>query len=203
MESPRDCLSPEELIRRRRLRCQIVTPSISADRLLTLIYLNVFRGLSWNIQILGLDAELMCVDDYPSPFLPCSPTASSSITKLPAGLRPTSLQESIDHHPYIDIFPCPQMRNNIIQISLNDEEEERLCVDLMGLSGGISEEERPVGGENRVGVTVWGDPWDIRNWEISSYMVDKWPQMFIGCLELQTATNRRRVARGWKALYFA
>lgn len=198
------CMSPEELVRRRRLRCQSSAASITADNLLTLIYLNVFRGLTWNIHILGLDSEQMCIDEYPSPFLPCSPTATSAITKLPPGLRPTPLQLTVEHHPYIDIFPCPILRDNLLRYPFfGNEEEEQLCIDLMGLSEGVNEGDRPPEGENRIGATVWGDPWVIENWEVSRFLTVRWPWLLKGCFALEVATNRRRIARGWKAIRFA
>ena len=180
-------------------------PSPSADyRLLTLIYYNVFRGFHWNISILGLDPNQMYLDEYPSPFVPLSPTATSRITKLPPALRPTALQKNVAHHPFIDIFPCSVMRDNVLRRGLTDQEEDELCHDLLGLSEDRSEwlmlhaDEGP-----RTGVTLWGDPWDINNWEISEYMALKWNWLFTGATELMESTNIRRRARGWKEIRLA
>lgn len=90
-------------------------PPPGDHRLLTLIYYNVCRGLDWNIGILGLDPKHICLDDYPSPFIPLSPTATSKVTKLPQTLRPTTLQKCLAYHPFLDIFPCSFVRDKCPQ----------------------------------------------------------------------------------------
>lgn len=81
-------------------------------------------------------------------------------------------------------------------------EEDELCHDVLGLSGDGSDwlvlEEGP-----RTGATLWGDPWDIWNWELSEYMALKWKWIFMGSTELLESTNNRRGARGWKEIDFA
>lgn len=193
---------PEGVIHRQQLKCHSRNTPLPADHLLTLIYFNVFRGLTWNARILGLDAEKLLFDDLPSPFTPCSPTATSAITRLPAGLRPTSLQRSIDHHPCFDVLPCPRTRDNMIQDGMDSVEDE-LCIDLMGLSSTGDGFDLCLDEGSRTGITVWGDPWEIENWEISEYLATKWTWAFAGAFELEASTNQRRRARGWKTIYFA
>lgn len=174
-------------------------PKLPADNLLSLIYFNVLRALTMNISILGLDEVQICGDDvYPSPFLPLSPTASSAITRLPEALQPTELQKTVDHHAYIDIVPCPVLRDNALKQGWNDDDECELCLDSIGLA---IDEDGDDGG--RTGVAVWGDPWLVQSWEVSEYLVKKYPSLFRGCYELERATNLRREDRGWKLLQFA
>ena len=174
--------------------------TLADSRLLTLIYYNVFRGLHWNIDILGLDIRQMCRDDYPSPFTAMSPSATSAITKLPPTLCPTALQQEVAHHPCWDIFPCPVIRDNVLKRSIVVEDEE-LCEDVMGMTedgrGFLGFDEGP-----RTGCTLWGDPWDIRTWEVSEYIAMKWGWLFEGAFELQATTNARRRGRGWKEIQF-
>lgn len=182
--------------------CQRQSVAPADHRLLNLIYYNAFRGFYWNIEILGLDIVQMFRDEYQSPSTPLSPSASSAITRLPPSLHPTALQRQREHHPFLDIFPCPMFRDNVLQHYLLVDDDEGFRNDIMGFPeegsiGFLEFDEGP-----RIGCTLCGNPWEITNWEISEYVAKKWACLFKGAFELQASTNARRKKRGWKELDF-
>lgn len=184
---------------------------LHSDRLLTLLYYNLFRAFSWNVDILGLDFSQMTKEDYPSPFLLTLGSDGPTTRKLPRCLQPTEIQKNVYHHAGYDIFPCPIIRNNMIQYmgSLSEAEEDEFCLDMEGFnrsSCGVGTDPGPYSNleeGDRSGVTIWGDPWDLKSWEISEYIVLKHPWLVAGAIEAQIYTNARRRARGWKELHFA
>ncbi|KAH7118493.1 hypothetical protein EDB81DRAFT_873199 [Dactylonectria macrodidyma] len=131
----------------------------------TLTHLNVLRALGDNAAAL----------DSTSP-----------------GLRPTALQTTVRHHPWIDLFPVPQVRNCFIRISAGGYEDE-LCVDLVDVEE--SDEEKPK-------LIVWGNPSDPRAWEGTVPFLRKWGWVVRGCQELFDATNHWRETRGERKLRF-
>lgn len=164
---------------------------LPADHLLSLIYYNVYRGLLQNIAILGLDLDLMTTDEYPSPFLPMSPSASSAIASLPPQLMPTRLQKTMAHHPQWDIFPCPRLRDNALNYGEDRIDDLELCLDMVGsqsrLQGGSSDE---------AGVYIWGEPWQIDSWEVTESLLRKYHWLFKGSKGIEKSTNRWRRERG-------
>ena len=64
-----------------------------------------------------------------------------------------------------------------------------LCLDVLGLFHGYE-------GRECNGAMVWGDPWDLGNWEVSEGFVGKWGWLLKGCQELVEATNYWR-GRRW------
>lgn len=184
---------------------------LHSDRLLTLLYYNLFRTFSWNVEILGLDFSKIVKEDYPSPFLSILDSDGSAPRKLPKYLQPTEVQKKVYHHAGYDIFPCPIIRNNMIQRMevLSEEEEDELCLDTEGFNRsfrGIGADPGPyshLDEGDRSGITIWGDPWDLKSWEISEYVASKYPWLVAGAIEAQVYTNARRKARGWKELHFA
>ena len=85
--------------------------------------------------------------------------------RLPVGLRPTELQRSRAHHPWIDFFPSPVMRDNLLRV-LDEWDEEDLCTDIMGFWDGTS--------TGPCGLIVWGEPSVPGNWEVTEGFVRKW-----------------------------
>ncbi|KAF7712304.1 Uncharacterized protein PECH_003615 [Penicillium ucsense] len=190
--------------------------SPTSDHLLTLAKMNVFRAFGRNITIIGWDLDYLHDDDAISPFslqLPGpyqkqltsssttrSPSPSSSsgavdldtdYSNLPVSLRPTRLQKSIPHHPWLDFFPLPKMRDNLIQAG-DDWDDEALCHDIMGFWDNAS--------LSTPALLVWGDPWDIRNWELTEAFLKKWSWIVRGCPEIMDATNSWRRKRGEKLI---
>ncbi|KAM0434560.1 hypothetical protein ACHAPT_003656 [Fusarium lateritium] len=92
---------------------------------------------------------------------------------LTPDLRPTDLQLTFGHHPYVDVIPFKSFRDNIIKALLHDPpliDEGILCHDL--LAGGFT-----CWGSRRnpVGMSA-GVPWDARSWEPSIWFLLKYRQ---------------------------
>lgn len=173
--------------------------TLPADHLLTLVYYNVYKALATNIAVLGLDLNLMYSDDYPSPFTPMSPTATSSIHRLPSNLQPTLLQKSIDHHPQWDVIPDRVIRDNLLSCSKEDLDEDELCCDIIGgdLPGGWEDSSK-----GPSGFIVWGQPWDVGSWEVTERFARRWPQLLKNAVDTLQSTNKWRLSRGEVALDF-
>ncbi|CAG9942492.1 unnamed protein product [Clonostachys rosea f. rosea IK726] len=76
----------------------------------TLSRLNAFDALMRNAQILQIPVEALGSDDDDSPMLLTSrhSTGNQQISRqFPDHLRPTELQKSVPHHPWLDLFPFP------------------------------------------------------------------------------------------------
>jgi hypothetical protein len=158
------------------------------DHLLTLIQFNVFQALLRNTSALGFAMEWLN-EDALSPFNMTNPEPLD--ISCPPSLRPTSLQRTILHHPWLDLFPIPAMRDNILRAGDSFDDTE-LCMDLVEFWNSPSE---------RSGLIVWGDPWDLRNWEVSEEFLKKWAWVIKGCQELFQSTNYWRIKRGEKRLF--
>jgi hypothetical protein len=174
--------------------------SLSADHLISLVYYNVYRALLMNVNTLGLDINLMYTDDYPSPFLPMSPTATSRIRNLPPTLQPTELQKTMAHHPMWDIFPDPDIRDNILRYGEANIDDWQLCFDMVG-NGDYSTVEG-LNSQDKNGLIVWGEPWDPTGWEVTECFARKWPFLIRGAMTVQNATNHWRQLRGDDPLDF-
>lgn len=167
------------------------------DLLLTLVKFNVFRALMSNNFALGFTLDWLHGDAI-SPFqkrltlLHGRPhSAPTRPTRCPSHLRPTLLQQVVEHHPWIDLFPVPEMRDNILRAGAAYDDAP-LCRDLVDICGNPGE---------RSGLLVWGDPWDPRNWEVGEEFLKKWPWVIEGCWELFSATNYWRTRRGEGKLF--
>ncbi|PLB51989.1 hypothetical protein P170DRAFT_352882 [Aspergillus steynii IBT 23096] len=152
------------------------------DHLLTLTKFNVLRAFVDNMASLGLSIQEMGDDDI-SPFN----TPNNHDDIIPTSLSPTATQRSIPHHPWLDCFPFPGMRDNLVHAaeSFNDCE---LCTDIMDPSNGD------------VGMMVWGDPWLPQNWEVSELFVQKWSWVIEGFPEVLVHSNYWRDRRGLQKL---
>ena len=173
---------------------------LPADHLLTLVYYNVYRALIANVAILGLDLDLMVTDEYPSPFTPLSPTASSALLSLPPSLQPTSLQSSIAHHPQWDIVPDPAIRDNLLRKGEPNIDDVELCMDLIGSEARRSRHEAS---NEPAGCLVWGDPWSTDSWEVTEGFVKKYPWLFVGARHIEQSTNSWRMKRDEPLLRFS
>lgn len=170
---------------------------LPADHLLSLIYYNVYRGMLQNIAILGLDLNLMTTDEYPSPFLPMSQTASSAIAVLPPHLMPTKLQKTVAHHPQWDIFPDAQVRDNVLNYGEERIDDLELCLDMVGSQSRLHKQS-----SDEAGAYLWGAPWCIDSWEVTKTFLRKYHWMFKGSEGFAQSTNHWRRQRGVKALDF-
>lgn len=174
--------------------------TLPADHLISLVYYNVYRALISNVHLLGLDLNLMYNDDYPSPFLPLSPTSNSSIRRLPPTLEPTELQKTMAHHPMWDIFPDSEIRNNILRFGEEHIDDLQLCLDMVGDGQYVGLED--MDSQQTNGLIVWGEPWDPHGWEVTECFAHKWPFLIQGAVSVQESTNRWRLQRGETPLDF-
>ncbi|GKZ32807.1 hypothetical protein AbraIFM66950_002434 [Aspergillus brasiliensis] len=162
--------------------------SPQTDMLLNLSRINVLRAAYQNTVALGMTAEWLCQDDAVSIFSVYGPRRIPN--GIPQSLRPTALQRATPHHPWLDVFPFPTMRDNLIRAgdSLDDDE---LCHDLTAFWDTRSSD---------AALLVWGTPWDPRNWEVTEEFAKKWGAFLRGCPEILHSTNSWRLRRGEKPL---
>jgi hypothetical protein len=165
----------------------------TADHLMTLTKVNVFRAFAQNLRLIGW-SEYWMADDAISRFntaLPQDSRTPDELSCIPINLQPTRIQKTRPHHPWLDFFPSPKMRDNLIEAG-DDWNDEQLCHDIMGFWG-----ESGIDG----GLLVWGEPWDVRNWEMTESFLKKWQWVVRGCPELMNATNSWRARRGEKLIF--
>ncbi|KAJ1329739.1 DUF3425 domain-containing protein [Microdochium nivale] len=180
------------------------TGNPSADHRLRIIQLNTINGLTCNAAALGFTFDWLICETL-SPFGPPVPASrtigpSAALARpvhagvargAPRSLVPTALQKSLPHHPWLDLFPLPLMRDNLIIACtqhLSAEDEDRLFQDIME-SGGTTRSEW-------AGLGIWGDPWDPYSWEVSVPFLRRWGRLIQGCPELIVSTNHWRRQRG-------
>jgi hypothetical protein len=153
------------------------------DLLLTLIQFNVFRALFSNTFSLGFDLAWLN-EDAVSPFN----TTKSGVfgSTIPESLRPTKLQRTVTHHPWIDLFPLPEMRDNLL-LAGAEYDDAHICADIVEVADKS---------EDKVGLIVWGEPWDPYAWEASPQFLKKWAWVVKGCNSIIESTNYWRLRRG-------
>ena len=150
-----------------------------------LIQLNIINGLTRNAAALGFNFDwLIC--EVVSPFGSDRP---AGIAPVPETLAPTTMQLNTRHHPWVDLFPLPTLRNNLLAAAqvMEAEDEQELYNDVLEAGGGRRE---------WAGLVVWGEPWDPSSWEISFPFMQKWGWLLKGCPEILEATNHWRRQRG-------
>lgn len=157
--------------------------------LITLVQYNVLRGSITNMAILNI---LHQIPTECSSALSLPPSYDPPST-IPPSLYPTSIQLSIPHDSWMDVFPCKQMRDNLI-LNQGNYDPDDLCCDT---SGGLWEGFNDV--EMR-GLFIWGEPWSEEGWEVTEGFVKKWGWTLKGCTQLIQASNRWREARGEESL---
>lgn len=157
----------------------------AVDDLLTLIPFNMYRALLSNAQALGYDLEEIGPDVAISQFY----NTNRRDWKFPPSLHPTKIQCEISHHPWLDLFPIPRMRDNMI-LAGSALDEQELCVDLVGFTS------RKAG----MGIAIWGEAWDPLNWELTEAFIRNWTWTLEGCHDLLRSTNMLRAKRGEKPL---
>ncbi|OKL55900.1 hypothetical protein UA08_08954 [Talaromyces atroroseus] len=160
----------------------------TSDLLLTISKLNVYHGLCENLKALGMNMDWLHPEAI-SRFSIMAPFPSSANT-MPLDLQPTAVQLSIPHHPWLDFFPFPRMRDALI-LAGDELDEDRLCIDIMGFW--ICEDEEPA-------LLVWGPPWDFRSWEITETFMKKWGWAVQDSPEILETTNYWRSQRGERRL---
>jgi Domain of unknown function (DUF3425) len=195
-ESERPCLEPNH-----PCESQLV-PSLPADHLLSLIYYNVFRAFVSIIRAFDLDLVRMYHEDHQSPFI-LQPN-SCKLSNLPSMLHPTRLQRSIPHHPMVDVLVSPTVRDNMLIKGQYHKDDGKICDDIVGNGNYECDIERDecVNSEETRGLIVWGDPFDIANWEVGDGFAKIWGWSLEGAKDLENSTNAWRSKRGERFLRF-
>lgn len=159
------------------------------DQLLTLVQFNVIRAYFSNASALGFGLDWL-LPDAESPFSAQGVVARPEISAR--DLRPSILQQTVLHHPWIDMLPVPNIRDNLLRAEGTYDEDD-LCNDLVDFDGICHE---------MTGLIIWGQPWETSGWEVSETFQRKWPWVLKGCEDLYAATNRWRALRGEEPLQF-
>lgn len=159
--------------------------------------LNTFDALARNALMLRIPREYLETDDYSSLFNHQGPPPpSAEQPSLPTYLRPTALQQTVTHHSWLDLFPIPKMRDNILQgieAGKYDEDElcDTLCCDLLKFDD-----------NTKAALVVWGESWDATGWEFSAEFFARWGVLLQGCTEVLETTNYWRQKRGERRLEY-
>ncbi|KAL2822440.1 hypothetical protein BJX63DRAFT_376533 [Aspergillus granulosus] len=162
-----------------------ITGSPQRDHLISLSRVNLLRAAYQNVMAVGMTVDWLCADEAISVFSTLSPTARSG-SLIPPSLAPTALQCAVPHHPWVDIFPFPGMRDNLIRAGSRLDDDE-FCHDITGFWDTR---------RSNATLLVWGTPWDARNWEVTEEFIRKWGELMAGCPELLVSTNAWRRTRG-------
>lgn len=168
-----------------------VQECLNTEPLLSLVQFNVTRSLVANAQILGYTSQLMARSAQ-SPFTALKYSDQNLPQGLPASLRPTVLQCTVPHHPWIDLLPVSELRDNLLRRSEDTYDAVELCRDLRGFQ---------LVRCGRGGMVVWGDPWDPQGWEVTDAFAKKWSWVVNGSRSLQDSTKYWRKKRGESDLY--
>ncbi|KAI5917569.1 hypothetical protein F4810DRAFT_695958 [Camillea tinctor] len=160
----------------------------------SLLQFNFTKALMANARVLGLGSSELD-DEAISPFHavgPWLPSINLDPNALPVGLRPTELQRRTSHHPWFDLLPIPQMRDNLLRRGPDVFDDIDLCRAMRGRA--------PYTG---AGVIVWRDPWDASGWEVTEeFARSPWGWIIAECWDLFRSTNVWRARRGERPLFF-
>ncbi|KAJ8128030.1 hypothetical protein O1611_g5603 [Lasiodiplodia mahajangana] len=163
----------------------------------TTVRLNVISALASNAVSLSIPFADLESDESVSPFNrqgPPPPGIPSPNLTTMENLRPTALQKAVVHHPWVDVFPIPGIRDNILRGlagALFDEDE--LCGALFNLDNDD---------DALAPIVVWADPSQAESWELSPTFLKKWGFLIMGCPEVLDATNAWRRRRGQRGIDF-
>ncbi|KAH6690375.1 hypothetical protein F5X68DRAFT_69470 [Plectosphaerella plurivora] len=206
---------------------------LSTDHLLHLVQYNVFRAFVANKRTLNtLLTGWAAKTGTPVSLSSCpiggpyrDPTSVFPLNPhIPASLFPTWLQQTTLHSFWINLFPFPGVRDNLIRHDGTFDHLD-LLKDLIGEfmaptpaqkqqgapiainvsnprvktvpAEGVGEES--VDDEvttGRQGLVVWGEPHDLWSWEASPGFLSKWSWAVAGCEDLLASTNHWRMTRG-------
>jgi hypothetical protein len=156
-----------------------------------LVKYNATSALRRNAELLGASDEYMQWEGL-SPFTKEGPvlglTSHQESISWPPNLQPTKLQVSVAHHPWVDAFPWPRVRDNLLQAFEHPEicDEDELCHDICDYEDV----------DSRPPLIIWGSPWDHRNWEVTHEFLVKWGWLLSGCGEILEVSNYWRAKRG-------
>lgn len=160
---------------------------------------NVYDAFARNAGILGFGDAWLSYDAV-SPLALDSGNYSNAAAppSLPPSLQPTRSQLTVEHHPWIDFFPCPRLRDNILTTMMRygDDFEDDLCSDVVDAGAASGDD----GG--RSALIAWGDSWEVAGWEVTERFWTKWGFLLDGCVDLLRSTNAWRRKRGLPGIRF-
>ncbi|KAF4779978.1 hypothetical protein HER10_EVM0008320 [Colletotrichum scovillei] len=160
-----------------------------------LVRLRVLAALAHNASCMGFPPEGLCRADYISPYNFYGPLIPVQSRIAGPALQPTPLQRTVLHHPWIDLFPFPRLRDNVLLgVAKGDLDDDDLCADILE----VKDEDN----SDKPSLIVWGEPWDWKAWEANENFFTKWGFLVKGCPELLEATNSWRVKRGEERFVF-
>ncbi|PVH69092.1 hypothetical protein DL98DRAFT_564525 [Cadophora sp. DSE1049] len=196
------------------------TLTFSSDQLIHLIQLNVFRALISNKNLLRTVTNFVTVPHHAtsadeSAIRLCgrlSVVRPFSDHNVPASLYPTLLQMNCAHTGWIDMFPFPRFRDNLIKKGAEfvpEEMRQDLCGDLFpdyigrfprASAASVPNNDGEFGDPDdytagRTCLINWGDPWNIESWEVTPGFLKRWGWALEGCDDLFRASNRWRASR--------
>lgn len=164
----------------------------AADQLITLSKVNVFRAFATIMDMMGMPPSTDWMDDNALSVFTTQGPGIKEHSSLPLALRPTMLQNTIVHHPWLDFFPVPKVRDNLLCAG-DAWDDEAFCVDIMGFWDSSQGSD--------CSLLVWGDPLNPASWEVTEEFLRKWPWVVRGCPEILQSTNYWRQQRGDKLIF--
>ena len=102
------------------------TPGLAEHRYISLVEYSVLRAFIQNASLLAIDPTLFADDYALSPWTTSHPYPAFA----PHDLRPTPLQLSTPHHPYLDIIAPPSLRDSVLLCVMTEEEEDGFCIEM-------------------------------------------------------------------------
>ncbi|KAF3394120.1 hypothetical protein F1880_004832 [Penicillium rolfsii] len=183
-----------------RIHRQFALGSPRSELLFGLTRLNVIRALHANLNALGYEPTQMD-DEAESNFSISGPKLFQiNEAALPPALRPTLIQRSIPHHPWLDLIPIPKMRDNLI-LAGDSIDDVKLCHDICGNVASKLDAKRSAEAKGETGLIVWKDPWDPSGWEVTETFLQNWSWILRDCWDLFRSTNTWRRKRGERLLF--
>lgn len=161
-----------------------------------LIRLNLLHALARNATLMGFWPEGLCKDDFVSPYNDHGPRLPHQVlpwATCPEALAPSSVQRRIIHHPWIDLFPFPSFRDEVLKATdAGHLDDDQLCLEM------LEADKRDL--DEKPALIVWGDSSNPYAWEASVPFLRKWGWLVQGCHDLLESTNYWRGQRGERTL---
>lgn len=161
----------------------------------------VVEAMRINCLVVGITERMFCEDSSESPFyrphLERETDREGTISSVQSifrtikhDLRPSKTQIEKSHHPYIDVMPIPSVRERLIEMQHESDEDLFFYDMIRGFRcwGGRRESQRDQGYGS-------GTAWDSRSWEATPEFLRKW-QCILGDEHGEVA----RQSRWWRAM---
>jgi hypothetical protein len=139
------------------------------ERYTEILELKLLRGCMMIAKRMNIE-DLLWSFESTSPFT--DPALSGlSFDHLPANLRPTATQQLIPHHPLLDLFAWPVVRDKLILVFAQPPEiRPPIAASPLALMDLVYDFE-----DSAEGVRIWGDdPFNAENWEAGEALFRKW-----------------------------